>query len=406
MSIEARFSSETARQQDVYRVAVEQMSASLSHGKDHIDSVIHYASELSNSVEVDWNVLFPACCLHDLGRLNTYLHQQNSRLESLKKAHPILRQLGYSAHEIGAVLTAIWEHDDFQGNKTTNEAVVLSEADFLSGFGARGIMRIMTWGAESGRTVKQMIERIEKGMPERIKSLQLPQSKQIAWRQWPCVLSFLASFKEDRSVEKQERKGWYVAIEGVSATGKDTQADLLVEHLKERGHEVLRVAEPSVVYKTLSKAWENNFDKPTEQQKALLFAADRSVVAEEINKALAGGKTVVAVRGIMSGLAYQGDNFMQRAWVFQINAPNLPMPDLVVCLDVQGSEEKLSRRVEDRGRERGTYENAEAFGRVGRNFDSVVAMFPQLSVLKLNAMDGIDDIQGRIREEVEKFVDF
>jgi len=166
MRVETHFSSETARQQDVYSVAVKQISASLSHGKDHIDSVIHYANELSNSVEVDWNVLFPACCLHDLGRLDTTLHGEDSRLLSLEKARPILSQSGYSDNATEAVLKAIREHDDPQGNKTTNEAVVLSEADFLSGFGARGIMRIMTWGAESGRTTEKMIERIENGMPE------------------------------------------------------------------------------------------------------------------------------------------------------------------------------------------------------------------------------------------------
>jgi dTMP kinase len=105
-------------------------------------------------------------------------------------------------------------------------------------------------------------------------------------------------------------RGGFITFEGGEGTGKSTQARLLAEALRARGHGVVVTREPggtagAEVIRSLL------LDPPGAgwgaEAEALLFAAARSDhVAQLIRPALARGEWVVCDRFVDSSRAYQG----------------------------------------------------------------------------------------------------
>jgi dTMP kinase len=132
------------------------------------------------------------------------------------------------------------------------------------------------------------------------------------------------------------KKGAFICIEGLDASGKTTHARRLVEDLKHKGFDAIYTTEPS------SGAIGNFIRTYILQRKkrvpsiveALLFAADRfDHVETEINPALQKGKIVVCDRYLYSSLAYQGATGLDLNWIKEINK-NALTPDLAICIDV------------------------------------------------------------------------
>lgn len=104
--------------------------------------------------------------------------------------------------------------------------------------------------------------------------------------------------------------GYFVTLEGGEGAGKTTQASLLVEALRERGHDVEATREPGGsaggerIRALLLAREELGWDPVSE---ALLhFAARRENVERSIRPALKRGAWVVSDRFVDSTLAYQG----------------------------------------------------------------------------------------------------
>lgn len=104
--------------------------------------------------------------------------------------------------------------------------------------------------------------------------------------------------------------GYFVTLEGGEGAGKTTQAFLLVEALRERGHDVAATREPGGsaggerIRALLLAREELGWDPVSE---ALLhFAARRENVERSIRPALERGAWVVSDRFVDSTLAYQG----------------------------------------------------------------------------------------------------
>jgi dTMP kinase len=152
-----------------------------------------------------------------------------------------------------------------------------------------------------------------------------------------------------------EPVGHFVVLEGGDASGKSTQARLLVDRIRALGRDVVPTFEPGATdagaaVRTVLLDGAAAIDPVTE---ALLLAADRAQeVAEVVRPALACGADVVSDRYVPSSLAYQGiGRGLGVEEVERLNrwATSGLEPDLVIVLDVEDAV-AMSRRAGPRDR--------------------------------------------------------
>lgn len=125
----------------------------------------------------------------------------------------------------------------------------------------------------------------------------------------------------------------YICLEGIDGSGKSSQIKMLAEWLTNIGQEVFEVKEPTesdvgILLRRMlesSRATEDNFQNTL----ALLFAADRTILMEEIRKAEFQGKVVISDRCFYSSMVYQNDI----EWISQINK-HAEKPDITILLDL------------------------------------------------------------------------
>jgi len=133
-----------------------------------------------------------------------------------------------------------------------------------------------------------------------------------------------------------EKRGFFICIEGLDASGKTTQARRLVRNLRRRSFEAVYTTEPSsgeIGRLIRSRILQRRKRVPSIVE-ALLFAVDRiDHVERRIKLALQEGKVVVCDRYVFSSIAYQGATGLNMKWIEEINRAVIP-PDLAIYLDV------------------------------------------------------------------------
>ena len=114
-------------------------------------------------------------------------------------------------------------------------------------------------------------------------------------------------------VELQEAArlpGTFIVLEGGEGTGKSTQVAVLVERLRESGHEVVATREPggsAISERIRDLILQDSSVGMSPRCEALLFAAARAEhVSSLIRPALERGAVVVSDRFVDSSIAYQG----------------------------------------------------------------------------------------------------
>lgn len=125
----------------------------------------------------------------------------------------------------------------------------------------------------------------------------------------------------------------YICLEGIDGSGKSTQILMVQRWLEEYGMGVKRVFEPtdSSVGKLIRQmlmdpqATGDNFQKTL----ALLFAADRMILMDQIEAAEKAGNVVISDRCFYSSIVYQN----KTDWLYEINK-HVKKPDLVILLDL------------------------------------------------------------------------
>jgi dTMP kinase len=133
-----------------------------------------------------------------------------------------------------------------------------------------------------------------------------------------------------------EKKGVFICIEGLDASGKTTHAHRLVRNLRSKGFDAVYTTEPSrgEIGRFIRTYILQRKRRVPSVVEALLFAVDRvDHVEKEIKPALENGKIVVSDRYVYSSLAYQGAAGLDLKWIEEINRLALP-PDLAIYLDV------------------------------------------------------------------------
>ena len=132
------------------------------------------------------------------------------------------------------------------------------------------------------------------------------------------------------------KKGMLICIEGIDASGKTTQAKLLVKNLNDMGYEAVYTSEPTKGFfgQILRQKILYGNERVPAVVEALLFALDRlEHVEKEIKPALEKEKIVVSDRYLYSSIAYQGAAGLDPAWIEEINRWAIK-PDLAIYLDV------------------------------------------------------------------------
>ena len=105
-------------------------------------------------------------------------------------------------------------------------------------------------------------------------------------------------------------RGLFITLEGIEGCGKSTQARLLGEYLRSRGHVTVETREPggTPLAEKVRSVLLDRADEPVapETEAFLVLAARRQHVAQVIEPALARGAIVLCDRFSDSTLAYQG----------------------------------------------------------------------------------------------------
>jgi len=133
-----------------------------------------------------------------------------------------------------------------------------------------------------------------------------------------------------------EKKGVFICIEGLDASGKTTHAHRLVRNLRSKGFDAVYTTEPSrgEIGRFIRTYILQRKRRVPSVVEALLFAVDRvDHVEKEIKPALENEKIVVSDRYVYSSLAYQGAAGLDLKWIEEINRLALP-PDLAIYIDV------------------------------------------------------------------------
>jgi dTMP kinase len=173
-----------------------------------------------------------------------------------------------------------------------------------------------------------------------------------------------------------------ISFEGIEGSGKSTQAKILAEHLRAKGHDVLETAEPggtrigNEIRKLLLEP-ENHMDPLAE---LLLYYASRAQhVKEVISPAILGNRIVITDRFTDSTVAYQG--YARDIDLSIINILNeIVVPDMkpfltfMLDLDV---EEGLRRNRQARKEDRFELETVEFHNRVRKGFHQIAAQEPE-----------------------------
>lgn len=185
----------------------------------------------------------------------------------------------------------------------------------------------------------------------------------------------------------------YVAFEGIEGAGKSTVAAGVADLLDDGIRRVLRVREPggTSTGERIRSILLDGVDSPGPWAEALLFAAARAQLAEEvIGPALEAHAFVVSDRSVYSSLAYQGGGRgLGIDRVRAVNAPGLGSvwPQRVVLLRLDPDTGLERQHVADRiGAEGAAFQ-----GRVAAAFDELAAAEPERFLI-IDATRPLDNV--------------
>jgi dTMP kinase len=145
-------------------------------------------------------------------------------------------------------------------------------------------------------------------------------------------------------------RGLLVAFEGLDQSGKQTQTELLRDHLKSGGRKVRMLSFPDYgtsIGEEIARALQGERDYGPDVMQ-LLYIANRYERKDEILQWLDGGLIVICDRYRASSVAY-GEAFgLDPAWLADAQK-YLPVPDLTFLLDI-APETSARRKTSDRDR--------------------------------------------------------
>lgn len=209
------------------------------------------------------------------------------------------------------------------------------------------------------------------------------------------------------------RRGILLTFEGIDGSGKSTQAELLVEHLRAEGGKPLLVREPGGT--ELSEEVRALLLKPDLRidpfAELLLFSAARAQLCRErIQPALEQGRIVVCDRFYDSTTAYQGvgRQLHDLDWLedFHRRVTDGLVPDRTYLIELSPGEAKARRQGRPTGGEKpDEVDRMEASE--GGFYQRVAAAYARLAdahphrILRLDGAQPVEVLHDQIRADVE-----
>jgi len=155
----------------------------------------------------------------------------------------------------------------------------------------------------------------------------------------------------------------FFVLEGIDGSGKSTQQELLAEHLRAGGHDVVTCRDPgsTELGEAVRSICLDHHGRPiSPRSEMLLYMAARAQLVDEIVRpALEAGKVVVCDRFLLSTIAYQGygnGTDVDSIWCVGRVAIAGCTPGLTLLLDLPAERAAVRRtgpddRIESRGLE-------------------------------------------------------
>jgi dTMP kinase len=143
-------------------------------------------------------------------------------------------------------------------------------------------------------------------------------------------------------------RGLLIAFEGLDQSGKQTQAELLRDHLRAAGHKVRLLSFPDYgtsIGEEIARALQGERDYGPDVMQ-LLYVANRYERKEEILHWLDGGLILICDRYRASSVAYGEAMNLDAAWLIDMQK-YLPDPDITFLLDI-APETSARRKTSDR----------------------------------------------------------
>ena len=144
--------------------------------------------------------------------------------------------------------------------------------------------------------------------------------------------------------------GKLIAFEGLDQSGKQTQAELLRDRLKQEGHKARLVSFPDYgtsIGEEIARALQGERDYGADVMQ-LLYIANRYERKPDLIRWLDGGLILVCDRYSASSVAYGVAQGLEAAWLTDLQK-FLPIPAATILLDI-APETAVTRKATDRDR--------------------------------------------------------
>lgn len=195
------------------------------------------------------------------------------------------------------------------------------------------------------------------------------------------------------------KRGKLVIFEGISGTGKETQAKLLAAYLKQKNIKTSIVYHPSPELKEILSKWRKERKTDSLAEIYLLLADRESRVKEIILPALTRGEWIISLRSWVSAMVYQGKTPQERKWIAGEFQKFEPKADYLFWLDMSPEEalERINERHKNTGEPIGKFEYGKLLAEKRKKY---VSIFAKISHIRLDASKPI----GRLKQQITSYI--
>ncbi len=144
--------------------------------------------------------------------------------------------------------------------------------------------------------------------------------------------------------------GFLIVFEGLDQSGKQTQAELLRDRLKDDGRKARLVSFPdygTTIGEEIARALQGEREYGADVMQ-LLYIANRYERKPDLQRWLDGGLVLVCDRYVASSIAYGEAQGLDPLWLMEVQK-FLPEPSLTIMLDI-APETAVQRKAVDRDR--------------------------------------------------------
>ena len=178
------------------------------------------------------------------------------------------------------------------------------------------------------------------------------------------------------------KRGKLIVFEGISGTGKETQAKLLRDYLSKQKITTQIVYHPTPEMKTILSTWRKLRKIDSIPQVYLLLADRADRVRKVILPALNRGDWVISLRSYLSALVYQGRSEKDRDWISREFARFEPQPDYLFYFDIDPVHalSRIKKRHQETGEALGSFEKRGLLEEKLAAYKKVLQMIPHIII--------------------------